>query len=505
MRNAASSAPWAVAVNHPIGVLYQFWPRPDGTGRMVFISKGAEAFLESTAEEIGWMLERRCLPLFGIDEEKFYSSIEHAIWQKVPWSSEMGYLTPKTHRRLWLHLQSFPQTAPDGQWYFSGHWIDLTPMKKAEQESRLAYRTLSTHLENTPLAVIEWDHDFRIDRWSGQAEAIFGWTAEEVRGKWANEWPFVHPDDAGRVADVIRKLHTQAEPRNVCINRNLHKSGRVLHCVWHNSVVLDADGRLVSILSLVEDQTDKVELDRQLMEAHRLENIGFLAGGIAHAFNNLMTIIGGHAGIVRESPAGSAAFRSSLDEIDEACRRATRLCEQITTVAGVGEPADFPLELDSVVSAARPVLASIAGTPERLAFDLSGERLAIRGDARQLQQVLESLVSNAVEASAGTEFPIAVRTRLETLAAGDGAEDGFYPTPAPGAYAGLSVADRGPGIPEAIRSKIFEPYFSTKGTGRGLGLAAVRGILHAHRGSIRIESAPGAGTLVEVLIPISQD
>jgi len=493
-----------MASAQPIGVLFQFWPRADGTGRMEFISKGAESFLESSAEEIGWMLERRCLPLFGVDEEKFYSSVEHAIWQKVPWSSELGYLTPKTQRRLWLHFQSYPRTAPDGQAFFTGHWLDLTPMKNAEEASRRAYSVLTTHLENTPLAVIEWDSEFRIERWSGQAEAIFGWSAEEVRGKWAHEWPFVHPEDAGRVAEVIRKLHTQAEPRNVCINKNLHKSGRLLHCIWHNSVVVDAGGCLVSILSLVEDQSAKMELDRQLMEAHRLENVGFLAGGIAHAFNNLITIIMGHAGIVREQASTGANAGASLDEIDAACLRAARLCEQITAVAGIGSTIGTGLELNLLLRAVRTRADSLVDEGVILDFQYSPVHLTIRGDSRQLQQVIESLVLNGAESLGSEGGRVEVACALRTISNANDA-GGFFPNPLPGDYAVLRVADTGGGIAEEIRGKVFQPFFTTKSVGRGLGLAAVRGIMHAHAGYVRVQSGVGAGTSIELLFPLLPD
>jgi PAS domain S-box-containing protein len=489
------------ASGHPIGVLYQFWPNADGTGRMVFISKGADAFLESTADEIGWMLERRCLPLFGVDEDAFYKSIEHAIWQRIPWASQLGYTTPRTGRRLWLHLQSYPQTAADGRLYFSGHWLDLTPLKNAEEESRFAYRVLSTHLENTPLAVIEWDSDFRIERWSGQAEAIFGWTAEEVLGKRSQEWPLVHPEDAGRVAEVIRKLRTQAEPRNVSTNRNLHKSGRVLHCVWHNSVVVDGEGRLVSILSLVEDQTAKVELDRQLLEAHRLESVGFLAGGIAHDFNNLITIIMGHAGIARELVGEGSPIEPSLNVIDDACARATQLCEQITAVAGIGRLSGIPLNLNDVIQGAESHLASLLGNGTRLRLELAMGLPPILGEMRQLQQVLESIVVNAYESLAAEGGEVVVSTSGLPIYDLE-ATRGFFPSPMPGEYVLLSVRDNGRGIAEEIRGKIFEPFFSTKRLGRGLGLATVRGIMHGHQGCVKITSKVDEGTTVELLFPV---
>jgi len=488
----------------PIGVLYEFWPRADGTGRMVFISEGAEAFLETTADELGEMIQQQRLPLYGIDTAAFYESIFVAITQRKPWAAELGYRTPKTGRRLWLHLQSYPQVSPERGLYFSGHWIDLTPMKRAEEESRAAYRVLATHLENTPLAVIEWDRDFRIARWSGQAEAIFGWRAEDVLGKASDEFALVHPEDAERVAVVIRKLLTQSEPRVVCANKNLHESGRVLHCVWHNSVVTDSEGCLISILSLVEDHTERVELDQQLFEAHRLESIGLLAGGIAHDFNNLLTIILGHAGIVRDHSAPNPFLARSLGEIDTACTRAAQLCEQITAFAGIGRLRVVPLNLNELIRSEEHHLVALVGRSDAIRYELTEGLPPIRGEVRQLHQVLENLVVNAHEATSGRDGAITIASHAVEIRDPDAAS-GFVPSPVPGRYVGLSVRDYGCGIPEAIRAKIFEPFFSTKRPGRGLGLAAVRGIVCGYQGCLRVTSQGNEGTLFEVLFPTAEE
>ncbi|MCK8514959.1 EAL domain-containing protein [Methylonatrum kenyense] len=137
---------------------------------------------------------------------------------------------------------------------------------------------LTYHIANSPLAVVEWDHAFRVCRWSGSAKALFGWTEAEVLGLHPDDWPFVHAEDRGSVARIMDELLSGEAPRNVSANRNMTRSGDVVHCEWYNSVRFDAAGQLVSILSLVHDVTDRVRQEQQLREQRRVLD---LAGQIA--------------------------------------------------------------------------------------------------------------------------------------------------------------------------------------------------------------------------------
>ncbi len=127
--------------------------------------------------------------------------------------------------------------------------------RRAEEELREAHNRLSFHVENTPLAVIEWDSDSRVSRWSPSAERIFGWKAEEVLGKRVNDWQFVFPDDLDLVDEVISRQRNGIEQHRLSRNRNYTKDGSVLHCQWYNSVLCDRSGKLGSVLSLVLNVT----------------------------------------------------------------------------------------------------------------------------------------------------------------------------------------------------------------------------------------------------------
>ncbi|MEP0783024.1 PAS domain S-box protein [Trichocoleus sp. DQ-A1] len=144
---------------------------------------------------------------------------------------------------------------------------DITEQKQTEEALRDALQRLNFHFENSPLAVIEWDCNFRVSRWSSEAEKIFGWKAEEVIGKHPAEWQFVFSEDVPTVDSVIQRLIDSSEQRNVSRNRNYTKDGSVVYCEWYNSALLDKSGNLVSVLSLTLDVTKRKQMEEALRES----------------------------------------------------------------------------------------------------------------------------------------------------------------------------------------------------------------------------------------------
>ena len=142
-------------------------------------------------------------------------------------------------------------------------------LEKINQALEHAHQQLSFHIENTPLAVIEWDSNFHVQRWSQQAEMIFGWTAKEVINLHPSEWNFVVPEDVEAVSEVMTSLLDRDQPRNLIRNRNYTKNGSVVYCDWYNSALFDESGQLVSILSLVQDVTDEIEAQEALRESEK--------------------------------------------------------------------------------------------------------------------------------------------------------------------------------------------------------------------------------------------
>jgi PAS domain S-box-containing protein len=145
---------------------------------------------------------------------------------------------------------------------------ELSERQMMEQALQRAYQHLQFHVENTPLAVIEWNSAFRLINWSKQAEKIFGWTVQDVIGKHPYDWRFIHEDDMPQVNEVMAQLTNGSQPRNLCGNRNYTKDGQVIHCDWYNSALRDIHGNLVSILSVVQDVTERKQAEAALRQAY---------------------------------------------------------------------------------------------------------------------------------------------------------------------------------------------------------------------------------------------
>ncbi len=447
--------------------------------------------------------------LYQVDDQRVVRTGEPILDREEPYHRLDGkrgtYLTSK-----------FPLRDADGVIVgLVGIARDITEAKRDRVELEHTKQRLFDHVQNSPLAVIEWQPDFRVERWSGRANAIFGWTPAEVVGRHFFDWPFIHPDDTARVAEAARRLIEGAEKSNVCANRNFTKSGATVHCVWQNSVLRDSSGRVLTVLSLVQDVTEQVRaeetaqraeseraaIERKLQEAQKLESLGVLAGGIAHDFNNLLTSVLGHSSLLRSEMPPDAAEQGSLEQIETAAMRAADLCKQMLAYAGKGRFDIRTLDVNAVVEETTRLLQVSISKHVALSFDFAPGLPAVCADATQFRQVLMNLVINASEAIGDKPGHIAVRTGVARVETGQIAEIRGAPDLAPGDYIFLEVEDSGVGISPEVQARIFDPFFTTKFTGRGLGLAAVLGIVRGHRGALTVRSTPGTGTRFRVLLP----
>jgi PAS domain S-box-containing protein len=422
-------------------------------------------------------------------------------------------------RRGWLLTNKYPMRDADGCIVgLVGIARDITEARRARKELAETRQRLADHVENSPLAIIEWGADLRVQRWAGQAETMFEWKAGEVMGLHFTEFQLVHEEDRARFDGVCQRLVDGHEHRNVSQSRNVTRSGRTTHCTWQNSVLYDSAGRVVSILSLVQDITERVlaeeatrraeadrqALERKLQESQKLESLGVLAGGIAHDFNNLLTGVLGNASLARATLSTDSTIAVHLEEIETAATRAADLCKQMLAYSGKGRFVVRRLDVNALVDETAQLLRVSISKKAVLRFELGGGLPAVVGDATQVRQVVMNLVINASEAIGDTSGFITVRTGLFRADAAYLQSTLLAQDPAPGDYIFFEVADTGKGMTPDVQAKIFEPFFTTKFTGRGLGLAAVLGIVRGHRGALKVSSEIGRGTTFRVLLPCSE-
>jgi PAS domain S-box-containing protein len=263
----------------------------------------------------------------------------------------------------------------------------------------------------------------------------------------------------------------------------------------------ETGGGIVGAVGVALDVTEQRRREASWPEAQRLESLGVLAGSIAHDLANLLGGVVGHAELALSRIAPGDPARGHLERAIEGTHRCGDLLHQILAHAGRAEERREPVDLGSLVRGMGDLLRVAIGAGCELRYEMEDGLPPVEADAAQIRQIVMNLITNGAEAigaGSGSVTVTAARCRLgaEELAAyqfGDGLAAGDYVT--------LRVDDTGGGMTEEVRARIFEPFFSTKRPGRGLGLAAVLGIVRKHGGALRVESAPGHGTSFEILLP----
>ena len=270
--------------------------------------------------------------------------------------------------------------------------------------------------------------------------------------------------------------------------------------VEYSSNPVVRDGEVRGAVVTFQDISDRRRSEEQLRQTAKLESLGILAGGIAHDFNNLLTGILGNASLMFESAGVRDPNRELLQEILDATERAAKLTSQMLAYAGKGQFVIEPLNLATSVKEMAGLIASSVPKNVLVRYQLEERIPAIEADALQMHQIIMNLVINAGEAIGAQNGVVIVRTGAVDRS--DMPAAALMPADLPqGRYVFLEVSDTGSGIAPEVISRIFDPFFSTKFTGRGLGLPAALGIVRAHNGAIQLESEPGKGSRFIVYFP----
>ncbi len=267
---------------------------------------------------------------------------------------------------------------------------------------------------------------------------------------------------------------------------------------WAVASERDSDQRPKGVVGVIMDRTQSKALEAQLIDSQRLESLGVLAGGIAHDFNNLLMSITGSVDLAlhRHPEVGE-----ELRLIDDAASQATLLCEQLLTYAGRGSAELSPLNISRAIYDFRDLLSLATDKNAHVILHIT-DNCWVRGDSSQLTQVVMNLVKNSSDALGGQAGEIILD--LNTVNYQDSWRTDFHLGTElnPGAYISLAVSDNGKGMSSAQMERIFDPFYTTKFAGRGLGMAVVMGVIRGHGGAIRIDSQAGQGTTVEVVLPV---
>lgn len=263
---------------------------------------------------------------------------------------------------------------------------------------------------------------------------------------------------------------------------------------------------IIGVLGIYEDITgrkqveeEKLALEQQLQHSQKLESLGVLAGGIAHDFNNILAIIMGHCSLA-ELDSNKAG--NHIPPISKAAERAAGLCRQMLVYAGKASFTPTQVDLPELVREMVTMLKATTNQNVVIKLDLPADMPAITGDASQIRQIVMNLIINASEAIGEAHGVIHVTLSEAIISAGLSERDFLGNTLPPGRYACLAVSDTGCGMDDETRRRIFEPFYTTKFTGRGLGMSAVLGIIKAHGGALQLASTHGRGSAFTVYLPV---
>jgi PAS domain S-box-containing protein len=378
------------------------------------------------------------------------------------------------------------------------HVRALLRLCRAEAERDRLLERLRLHVERMPLAYVANDADIRVTDWNPAAEAVFGFRREEALGRDCLDL-LVPPAARGQTDEVLRRLRA-GDMEAHSVNENVTKDGRTILCEWFNTPLIDPSGRFVGVVSMAQDITERRRLEEQDTQGQKMEAVGRLAGGIAHDFNNALTVITGYGHVVLgELPAGSPA-RPHVAEMVKAGERAAALVRRLLAFSRKSVLAPKVLDLHAVVAGLEGMLRRLLGEDIDLVTSLQPGLGRVRADPGQLEQALVNLAANARDA-----MPRGGRLTVEAQEAGPGECSGS-PAGCPGPCVLLAVTDTGCGMTPEVRARAFEPFYTTKGPGRGtgLGLAMVHGFAKQSGGQVEVYSEPGRGTTFKLYLPRAQ-
>ncbi|MBK7294841.1 MAG: response regulator [Holophagaceae bacterium] len=270
------------------------------------------------------------------------------------------------------------------------------------------------------------------------------------------------------------------------------KDGRTAHLEIQAAIIGD------QWLVMFTDVSERRRGEESLRQTQKLESLGVLAGGIAHDFNNLLSAMLGNLNLAQMKLTPGGASGPYLEKMEDTIRKAAALTRQMLAYSGKGSFVVEPVDLNRLVAEITHLLTVSISKRVRLDYDLAPGLPAIEADAAQLQQVVMNLVTNASEAIGETEGVIRISTSLSDFGERELESDLRGQGLEPGQYVTLRVLDTGCGMAPEVQARIFDPFFSTKGSGRGLGLSAMLGIVRGHRAGLEIQSDPGLGSVFQI-------
>lgn len=369
-------------------------------------------------------------------------------------------------------------------------WLENEQRRKTEEDLRESQQQLRLQFDNMPSGCIVIDTSGVITSWNPAANEIFGYSAEEALGRDINS--LIMPPESFFDMEAIHHTVVKGDFSVSIISRNRTKDNRLISCEWTNTAFRDKNGDISGMISMVQDMSIRLEHERERLKIEKLESIGVLAGGIAHDFNNILTGIMGNISLARAYMDESHKAFKPLADAEKASFRAGELARQLLSFAKGGSPVKKVVSIRDLLDESLSLM--LRGSNVKGAVETDNPLYAVDADEGQISQVFNNIIINAIHAMPeGGVLTVSVANKLLP---------DFNSLALPGGnYVRITFKDAGCGISEADQIRIFDPYFTTKSEGSGLGLASAQSIVNRHGGNISVDSEPGKGSAFTIYLP----
>ena len=383
----------------------------------------------------------------------------------------------------------------------------IAAQKASEDALRANEAFVKTLMDAIPVPIFYKDNKGRYIGFNSSFGEFNGLSQDDLIGKSVFD---IAPRELAEVCHAKDSELFEHSGSQIYESQMKNASGEIRDVIFHKAPFTDIYGHVSGLIGAIIDITDRKKteeerlyLERRLLHSQKLESLGVLSGGIAHDFNNLLQALLGNLDLALMRLPADAAGRKNIDHAVNAGKHAAKLTNMMLAYSGKGLFVVKPLNVTELVEENASMLEAAIPKSITLEKHLDHNLPAIMADTGQLQQVVMNLITNASEAIGEQDGKIRLSTGAREFDQTTLNSSRLEEKLTPGRYVWLKVCDSGCGMDEGTQQKLFDPFFTTKFTGRGLGMSAVLGIIRAHKGAFLVDSKPGVGTTIQVLLPIS--
>ncbi|HPZ08314.1 MAG TPA: PAS domain S-box protein [Candidatus Eremiobacteraeota bacterium] len=401
-------------------------------------------------------------------------------------------LSPKDNR--WYYIVNTPVYHSNGTISKMAMIQDITERKKAEELLASEKEHLAVTLRSIGDGVITTDIEGKIVLINKAAEHITGWSEEDARGKYINEVFHIINEKSRKpcenpVAKVLKTFKITTIPEETLL---IGKDGSEKLISNSGAPILDKNGKIIGVVLVFRDITEQTKLEEEILKANKIESLGVLAGGIAHDFNNILTTVIGNITLGKMYTKQGDEIYDILTEAENASLRAKNLTRQLLTFAKGGSPIKMCTSISELIK--ETTCFALSGSNVKSEFHIPPSLWPVEIDASQISQVINNIIINAKE-SMPHGGKIEIKVENVNIKSTE-----ILPFPE-GKYLKINIKDSGTGITKENLPKIFDPYFTTKHEGKGIGLTTAYSIIKKHEGYINAESDYGYGTTFYIYLP----